>query len=145
MTDIQQMIMQQEGTGPTKGGVFFPYQDTQGFVTIGYGRCLDKKGLSATEALFLLNGDIADAVEDVQHCCSVYDQISRPRQLAMVSLAYNLGREGLAGFVHFLNYVHQGDWENATLELLDSKAAKQDPQRYRQLARMVRENVSEWV
>ena len=148
MTDLEQMLMAQEGTGPMKDGKFFPYQDTAvpSKTTIGYGHNLDDNGISKTVALMLFHDDIADAMEDVHHCCSCYDQLSRPRQLVMVSLAFNLGRERLAKFVRFLGALHLGHWDEAADELLNSKAAKQDaPTRYRQLAKMMREDVSQWV
>ena len=144
-TDIHAMLMQQEGSGPTKDGRFYPYADAVGKMTIGYGRCLDAKGISTNEAMMLFNADIADALDDVRHVCSIYDHLSRARQLVLISLAYNLGREGLNGFVRFLGAVHRDAWDEAADELVDSKAAKQAPVRYHQLADMMRTNVSVWL
>jgi len=145
MTDLQQMLIQQEGTGPRKGPRFLPYLDTVGKVTIGYGRNLDDKGISPETALSFFNEDIADAIEDVRHVCSIYDALSRPRQLVMVSLAFNLGRIRLGKFVRFLGALHREAWDEAADELLDSAAATQAPVRYQHLAAMLRDNVSEWV
>lgn len=146
MTDLQQMLMQQEGAGPRDDhGRFLPYEDSVGKLTIGYGHLVEK-GLPPDIALMLFHSDIADAIDDVRHCFSCYDTLSRPRQLVLVSMAFNLGRAKLAKFVRFIGAVHLGKWDEAADELLDSKAAKQDaPARYRQLAKMMRENVSEWV
>jgi lysozyme len=146
MTDLQRMLMQQEGTGPRDDqGRFLPYPDSVGKLTIGYGHLVEK-GIPSDIALMLFNADIADALDDVRHCFSCYDQLSRPRQLVLVSMAFNLGRAKLAKFVRFIGAVHRGAWDEAADELLDSKAAKQDaPARYQQLAKMMRENVSEWV
>ena len=146
MTDVETMLSQQEGTGPIKNGRFFPYTDSRGFLSIGNGRCLDRKGLSTDEARMLFHSDIADAIEDAHHVCSIYDQLSRPRQLVLISMAYNLGREGLEHWPRFLGAIHREDWEDAADELLESKAAReQAPVRYKQLAKMMRENVSEWI
>lgn len=145
MTDLHAMLMEQEGTGPMSDGRFFPYVDSVGKTTIGYGHNIDDKGIPSDIAMMLFNADIADAIQDVRHNCSCYDSLSRPRQLVMVSLAFNLGRHGLAKFVRFLGALHLGKWEEAADELLDSKAAKQAPVRYQQLAAMMRENVSRWV
>ena len=146
MTDAQVMLMSQEGTGPRDAqGRFLPYNDSLGKPTIGYGHLL-AKGLPPDIALMLFQCDIADAIDDVHHCFSCYDTLSRPRQLVLVSMAYNLGRDRLAVWTHFIGAVHRGAWEEAADHLLDCKAAKHDaPARYQQLATMMRENVSPWV
>src|SRR6185295_15975835 len=145
MTDIQQMIMQQEGTGPYKDGRFIPYQDTVGKQTICYGHNIEDKGIPLDVGLMLLNIDIADAIEDVRHNFSCYDQLSRPRQMVLVNMAFNLGRAGLAKFVRFIGAVHLGNWEEAAAQIENSRAAIQAPARYKSLAIMMRDNVSEWV
>jgi lysozyme len=139
MTDLQAMLIQQEGME------LKPYVDTVGKMTIGVGRNLADKGLSREEAIVLLNNDIADAIEDVRHTFSCYDQLSRPRKMVLVSMAFNLGRERLSKFVRFIGSVHRGDWNNAAEELLDSKAAMQAPGRYKELARMMRDDTSAWI
>ena len=146
MTDMEQMLMAQEGTGPRDAqGRFLPYPDSVGKLTIGYGHLVDK-GVPAAIARMLFHEDIADAIEDIRHVCSCYDSLSRPRQLVMVSLAFNLGRAKLAKFVRFLGALHLEHYDDAADELLNSKAAREDaPARYKQLATMMRENTSEWV
>ena len=148
MTPLQQLIMHQEGTGPTKEGRYFPYLDGVGKWTIGYGRNLSDNGLSQDEVLDLLDSDIIDAIDDVRHCFSCYDTLSPPRQNVLVSLAFNLGRDRLSKFVRFIGAVHRGAWDEAADELLDSKAAERDaPARYQELAAMMRtdKEISEWV
>jgi len=146
MTDVQIMLMSQEGTGPRDNhGRFLPYPDSMGKLTIGYGHLVEK-GLPPDIALMLFQCDIADAIEDVRRCFSCYDDLSRPRQLVLISMAYNLGRERLSVWTHFIGAVHRGEWDEAADHLLDSKAAKHDaPARYQQLAKMMREDTSQWV
>lgn len=139
------MLMQQEGTGPRdEYGRFLPYPDSVGKLTIGYGHLVDK-GIPSDVALLLFNSDIVDALDDVRHCFSCYDQLSRPRQLVLVSMAYNLGREGLNKFVRFIGAVHAFDWEEAAAQIENSRAAMQAPLRYKELARMMRMNTSQWI
>ena len=123
----------------------FPYQDTVGKWTIGVGRNLSDKGISPDEALMLLNRDIADALDDVRHCVACYDQLSRPRQLVLLSMAFNLGRDRLDNFVKFLGAVERGNWEQAASEMLDSKWAVQVGTRATTLAHMMRTNTSPWI
>lgn len=147
MTDAEAMLRQQEGSGPMRDGRVFPYQDSEGIWTIGWGHNLESKGLPVDFADMLFRGDLADAVEDIRHCFSCYDQLSRPRQLVLISMSFNLGRARLAKFVRFIGAVHRGDWENAAEEILDSAAARNPllKARYTTLATMMRENVSQWV
>jgi lysozyme len=145
MSDIEDMLNAQEGTGPMRDGRYFPYQDSEGIWTIGCGHNLEAQGISKDVQRMLLMEDIANAFEAVHHNCSCYDQLSRPRQLVMISLAFNLGRTGLGKFVRFLGALHLGKYDEAADELLSSKAASQAPSRYQQLAHMMRHDVSEWV
>ena len=146
MTDLEQMLMQQEGTGPMRDGKFFPYQDTEGIWTIGYGHNLEAKGIPTDLGMMLFKGDVADAIDAVRSNFSCYDQLSRPRQLVLASMGFQLGKAGLAKWPRFIAAVHLGKFEEAADHLLDSKVAKeQAPGRYQTLARMMRENVSEWV
>jgi len=142
-TDLQRMLIAQEcrdGVIPLK-----PYEDSVGKWTIGVGRNLSDKGISLEEATMFLNRDIADAIDDVRHSFSCYDQLSRPRQLVLVSMAFNLGRVRLAKFVRFIGAVHRGAWDEAADEMLDSTWAKQVGTRATTMAQMMRQNTSEWV
>jgi len=145
MSDIEDMLHAQEGTGPMRDGRYFPYQDSEGIWTIGCGHNLESQGISADVQRMLLMEDIANAFDAVHHNCSCYDQLSRPRQLVLLSLGFNLGKGKLAKFVRFLSALHLGHYDEAADELLNSKAAQQAPARYQQLASLMRTNESPWV
>jgi lysozyme len=146
MTDLERMLMSQEGTGPMRDGKFFPYQDTEGVWTIGYGHNLQANGITVDIALMLFHGDIANAIDAVRSNFSCYDSLSRPRQLVLVSMGFQFGKAGLAKWPRFIAAVHLGRYDEAADHILDSKVAKeQAPVRYKTLARMMRDNTSEWV
>jgi len=145
VTPLQRLIMHQEGTGPMQNGRYLPYLDSVGKWSIAWGRNLSDNGISKDEAMMFLNSDLADALDDVNHCFSCYDTLSETRKAVLVSLAYNLGRERLSKFVRFIGAVHLGHWNDAADELLNSKAATQAPARYQELAAMIRTDVSVWV
>jgi len=138
MTDLQAMLVAQEGLR------LHVYTDSLGIETIGVGRNLRDKGISEEEAVMLLNRDIVDAIEGVMHVCSVYSQLSRPRQLVLLSMSFNLGPR-LGKFVRFLGAVHLGHWDEAADEMMQSKWATQVGQRAITLATMMRTDTSEWV
>lgn len=145
MVDVEQMLRGQEGSGPYRDDTFFPYVDTEGKTTIGYGHNLTDNGIKADMAEMIFRQDIADAIEAVRYNFSCYDVLSRPRQLVLISMGFNLGKAGLSKWPRFIGAVHLSKWDEAADEILKSLAAKQAPTRYKQLARMMRENVSEWV
>lgn len=146
MTDLERMLMEQEGTGPLVNGRFMPYKDSVGKLTIGYGRCIDDVGISEDEAIFMFKGDIANAANDARRLCSIFGELTRPRQLVLMSMAFNLGYARFSRWPLFWDAIHRKDWHEAADQILNSKAAREDaPARYRQLARMMRDDVSSWV
>ena len=132
MTDLERMLIEQEGTGPLVNGRFMPYKDSV--------------GISQDEAILLFKDDIANAANDARRLCSIFDELTRPRQLVLMSMAFNLGYAGFSKWPRFWDAIHRRDWQEASDQILDSKAARQDaPARYRQLARMMRDDFSSWV
>ena len=121
MTDAQQMLMSQEGTGPRdEHGRFLPYEDSVGKLTIGYGHLIEK-GIPADVANMLFQCDLADAIEDVRHCFSCYDQLSRPRQLVLCSMAYNLaGRSSPSSCASLGRCI----WANTMTRRMNSSTAR---------------------
>jgi len=136
MTDLQELIIRHEGME------LHLYTDTVGKVSIGVGRNLTDNGISKEEALFLLNNDLYAALETARGLVPMFDLLTRPRQLALASMAFNLGYARLSGFEKMLAAVRAGNYEQAAAQILDSKAAKQLPTRYQELAAMMRGNLS---
>ncbi len=139
MTDAEAMMIYDECER------FKMYQDIDGNWTVGIGHNMSEKPISKLVSRTMFMEDLADAIDDVHHCCSVYDELSRPRQLVMINLAFNLGRVRLSKFVRFLGALHMGHWDEAANEIMNSEAARKLPARYGRLAKMMREDVSIWV
>lgn len=146
VSDVEEMLIGQEGTGPIVNGRFMPYKDSVGKWTIGYGRCIEDIGISPEEARMLFKADVAKAANDARRLCSIFEELSRPRQLVLISMAYNLGYTGFSKWPRFWDAIHRRDWEEAADHIMDSKAARDDaPSRYQRLAHMMRHDVSVWV
>lgn len=155
-TDAVQMLRMQEGDGPVRNRRFFAYDDATGKelkpgdilignLTIANGRNLTAKGIS--DGLALLYEDIGDAFEVIHHnfTDACFDGLSRPRQLVLISMAYNLGPK-LSKWTRFIGQVHLGCWEGAALEIEDSDSYRGvTHERYKELARMMRDNTSQWI
>lgn len=102
-----------------------PYTDTVGKLTIGVGRNLTDRGLSADEVNYLLNNDINIATQDAKKLVPGFDKLDDVRQEVLVNMAFNLGLARLGGFKKFLSAVNAGNFAKASVEMLDSVWAKQ--------------------
>lgn len=102
-----------------------PYTDTVGKLTIGVGRNLTDRGLSADEVNYLLSNDINISTQDAKKLVPGFDNLDDVRQEVLVNMAFNLGLDRLRGFKKFLSAVNSGDFAKASVEMLDSVWAKQ--------------------
>lgn len=122
------------------------YVDTEGHPSVGVGVNLDRPGvrqaltrvgadydavragrqdLTDQQIGALLARDVADAVESARAVCGTFDALEVGAQVALVDMAFNLGRAGLAGFRGMLSAIERGDFAAAAAEALDSKWARQ--------------------
>lgn len=116
-----------------------PYTDTVGKVTIGVGRNLTDKGISRWEAFSMLDADISEAERDCAALFQNYDQLADNRKAVLLNMAFNIGRDRLAGFRLMRQAVEAGDWGRAADEMLNSTWAGQVGIRAKRLALQMRE------
>lgn len=105
----------------------FAYSDSLGYVTIGIGRCLDRrkgKGITPTEAIYLLQNDISDCKYELEKFkwYQIQDDV---RKCALIELTFNLGISGLLGFKNMLVSLQQKDYIQAKNDLLESRWSSQ--------------------
>jgi len=120
-----------------EGVSLFCYEDTVGKTTIGYGRNIDKaggKGISMEEAEHLLENDVSAFVAQVETSLPWSVSETPKRKRVLVNMAFNLGISGLLGFVMMLNAMQSGDYRKASVEMLNSKWARQVGSRALELA-----------
>ena len=118
-----------------------PYRCTAGKLTIGIGRNLDDVGITKEEALYLLNGDINRAVEEVERYLPWVKTLDNVRMLVLVDMAFNMGILGLLKFKKMLAAVELGDYAKAADEMVSSKWYVQVGNRGRRLVLMMRTGV----
>lgn len=115
-----------------------PYTDIVGKLTIGIGRNLTDKGITAVEALSLFQHDVDECVADL-NLFGWFVHLDPVRQTALCNLRFNLGPHKLRGFVKFLAALSVGDYERASAEILNSHWATQvQPSRRDRIARQIR-------
>lgn len=111
-----------------EGEKLFAYQDSLGFWTIGVGHLIDRrKGGSITQQVsrLLLEDDIARFMASCRVEFAWFDALDPVRQDVVVNLAFNLGIEGLKGFVLMIKAIEQQNWQAAAFELFNSQWRQQ--------------------
>jgi lysozyme len=115
----------------------FVYKDSTGHNTVGFGRNLDERGISQDEALSLLDDDIIYFTNKLVRAFPEFADLDDNRQIALLDMCFNLGVVGLLNFKKMLEFIKVKDWKNASQEILNSKAAIQCPERYKNLAEIM--------
>lgn len=115
----------------------YPYLDTTGHTTIGWGRNLDAKGISLEEGELMINNDINEVTNQLR---SYSWYLTQPKnvQYALVNMCFNLGLAGLLGFRKMIRALIAKDYTAAAQEALNSKWAEQVGQRAKDVAVMLR-------
>ena len=130
-TNLQKLLARHEGLRLT------PYQDTVGKLTIGYGRNLEGKGITESEAEFLMTNDIIEVSEELDRRVPFWNQLDLVRKAALTDMAFNLGIGGLLKFKKMFAALEILDWQEAAREALDSTWATQVGQRSWDIADMI--------
>ncbi len=115
-----------------------PYRCPAGKLTIGVGRNLEERGISEDEALFLLNSDISECLEDLQKLFSnKFASLPESVQRVLVDMRFNLGATGFRGFKKMIKAVKEEDFAQAALEMQDSRWFQQVGNRGMKLVKMM--------
>jgi len=123
-----------------EGFVSHAYRDTEGYLTIGYGRLIDERrggGVSKSEADHMLTNDLQRVVVQIEERWPGFNHLNDTRQHALINMGFNLGVNGLFSFTKMFDALQEGDYEQAAHEALDSKWATQVGQRAVEIAEMI--------
>jgi len=114
-----------------------PYEDSEGVLTVGYGRNLRDVPFTDHEIDVLFATDFERALLGARSF-NVYQDLNDVRRGILVEMVFQMGRAGVWKFKKFLKAARAKDWEGAYTELLDSQWAKQTPARAQELANLFR-------
>lgn len=101
-----------------------PYLDTVGKTTIGYGRNLDDNPLTKEEAGYLLKNDLKKVSYE---CCKLpyFSELTIPRRAVIINMVFNLGMTRFKKFKKTNKALADKNYLLASIEMLDSKWARQ--------------------
>lgn len=120
----------------------YPYDDANkrrvrapiGNITIGYGWNIQGIGISEELADIVLKYFIANIEKELSSRLDFFDRLEEIYQYVLVNIAFNAGIDGLLKFDKTLNLIKNGKYLEASIELLDSDAARKLPNRYKRLS-----------
>jgi len=118
-----------------EGRRYEPYEDSEGILTVGYGRNLRDVPFSQDEIDLMFDNDFRRAREGAASFQCYYD-LNEIRQGVLIEMVFQMGVSGVSKFKKFLHAANNHEWVRAADEMLDSKWAKQTPERAQELARL---------
>lgn len=130
---LKETLMRHEGLS------LKPYKCTANKLTIGYGRNIEDVGISQEEASFLLANDIKKVVAQVSEKFKWFKNLSPARQEVVINMAFNLGVSGFSSFKNTIRFLESGQFDQAAIEMLESKWASQVGNRAKELSKMMLE------
>ena len=134
-----------------------PYQCPAGYWTIGVGHLIDcRKGgrlplgihcfpISEQQARQTLTDDIHKVHTDLVMNLSYWDSLSKVRQVCLISMAFQMGTNGLLKFKKTLHYIEKGFYDAAAMAMLNSLWAEQTHNRAARIAGAMRTDLEGWL
>lgn|SRR5690606_22040999 len=121
-----------------------PYRDTKGLWTFGIGFCLERTYITPEQWKHLLDNKLIDVrisregaeyltqqrlgiIESgLSRLFKNWDALNEVRKSVLISMAYQMGVDGVAGFTKMCKAINRGNFVEAAKEGLDSKWARID-------------------
>ncbi len=127
---------------PNGEAMLFPYEDSVGLITIGWGRNLDNNGLSLEECQLLFTNDLNDALQDAASL-PYWEQLDGARQMVVADMVFNLGLTRFLRFKNLNKALLIQDYVRAAHEMVDSKWYRQVGRRAEKLRQIML--TGEWI
>lgn len=124
-----------------KNGKHVAYKDHLGYLTIGYGTLIDERrggGIPEHVAKELLRERVLSNYQGIRSALPFFDNLSDNTQRAINNMVYQLGLSGVLRFKKMIAALREGRLDAAADEALNSKWARQTPNRAKRIANMLR-------
>lgn len=132
MKDLLESIKHHEGF------VEHVYDDSLGIPTIGYGFAIKDLVLEEDLCDEILLRKLRILGRSVMSKFPFFDSLPSDCKTVLMEMCYQLGVTGVSKFKKALKAMEDGDWEKAADEMLDSKWAKQTPNRAKAMSDIIR-------
>lgn len=127
-----------DGEAVTKG------KEIKGYVTIGVGFLVDNRlggGVPDEVMDFWLDYLVKQFKEELNYAIPFFKDLDNVRQDVLTNMAFQLGVPNLKAFVNTLRLIEEGKYKEASVEMLNSKWARQTPERAKRLSEAMRTGV----
>ena len=148
MSRIREQIKFHEGEVKNANDMHVIYKDHLGYETVGYGHLIletdPENGLQVGTPISderineLFEEDLAVCTTELDKHLPFWKNLNDVRQICLIDLTFNLGMPRLRKFVKTLDHIENNRFEEASIELLDSRYAKQVGKRAERIAEMLR-------
>ena len=113
------------------------YQCTQGYDTIGYGFAIKDLELDEDIAEQILIKKLDSLQERIESKFNWFDNSPQEVKDVVVNMCYQLGVSGFSKFKKTIYLLETEQYEEASVEMLDSLWAKQTPNRAKELSEIL--------
>ena len=120
-----------------EGYVGIVYKDSLGIDTIGYGFAIKDLELDKDICDIILERKLKDLESRIKLKFGWYPFMPKTIQNVVIEMCYQLGVTGFSKFVKTITYLKDKDFKSASVEMLDSKWAKQTPNRAKEMSEIV--------
>ena len=114
------------------------YKCTEGYDTIGYGFAIKDLEMDEDIAEEILIRKVEKLIKRVRKRFDWLDSVPREVQGILVEMSYQMGLSNVSKFKKALHAMQMLQWKKAADEMLDSRRAKQTPNRAKELSDIIR-------
>ena len=115
------------------------YLDTLEKPTIGYGFLIDSLELQEDICQLILMRKLEKLIKTIKFNFKWFDDMPEEVQDVVINICYQLGVSGFSKFKKTIQFMKNKQWDKASIEMLDSKwAREQTPQRALRLSETVK-------
>jgi lysozyme len=132
LSEIVEDIKKHEGFEPKV------YECTEGYDTIGYGFAIKDLVLDKDIADLILMKKLHKLLQRIVVAFPWFKDINNTAKSVIVNMCYQLGLSGFSKFKKTIYLLETEQYEEASVEMLDSLWAKQTPNRAKELSETLR-------
>jgi lysozyme len=123
----------------------YAYKDSRGYLTIGIGRLCDPRfpgsGLAEFEQDWLFGNDFDKVLKQIDRYLPWVNELDEARKGAVFQMVFQMGINGVLGFVNSLKLLRAKRYEEAARNMLLSRWAMQTPNRARRVTEQIRTGI----